>query len=39
MLEKIHVTGGERMQLAREASTFKDVGHFGIAKIIANLQR
>jgi len=39
MLEKLHIPKGEIMQLKREVSTSKVVGHFGVVKIIASLQR
>ena len=38
-LDKLCVLEGERLQLIREAHTSKIAGHFGVGKIVANLQR
>jgi hypothetical protein len=37
-LDKLCVLEGERLQLIREAYTSKVVRHFGVGKIVANLQ-
>jgi hypothetical protein len=38
-LDKLCVPKGERLQLIREAHTSKVAGHFGVGKIVSNLQR
>ena len=38
-IDKLCVPKGERLHLIKEAHTFKVVGHFGVGKTIANLQR
>jgi hypothetical protein len=38
-LDKIYVSKGERLQLIRQAHTSKVLGHFGVGKMVANLDR
>ena len=38
-LDKLCVAKGERLQLIRKAHISKVVGHFGVGKTMANLQR